>query len=112
MSIEVTGRHMHATQHTQDVARDKAKELMTEFPMVEHIHVILDVEKHRKIAELVVRVKHHGIVEARELSDNLLVSLDMATEKVERQLRKFMDKIQDHKPAMKKSEHARDTARV
>jgi putative sigma-54 modulation protein len=107
MSIEVTGRHMHATQRTQEEARAKAEVLMESFPNIENVHVILDVEKHRKIAELVVQVKHHGIVEAKDSSDNLLVSLDMATEKVERQLRKFMDKLQDHKPAMKQSETAR-----
>jgi putative sigma-54 modulation protein len=107
MSIEVTGRHMHATQTTQEEARDRAKMLMDEFPMIEHIHVILDVEKHHKIAELVVRVKHHGIVEAKDTADDLIVALGMATDKIERQLRKFLDKIQDHKPAMKQAETSR-----
>jgi putative sigma-54 modulation protein len=109
MSIEVTARHMHATDGLQDYAHRKAEEFLEDFPIIEHIHVILDIEKHRKrhIAEVVFRVKRHGSLEAAGASDNLRASIDMAFEKAQKQAGKLRDKIQDHKSAMKKGESRR-----
>lgn len=107
MPIEVTARHIHATDVVQDYARDKANIIVKEFPRVEHIHVILDVQKHRNIAEIVVQAKNHIRVEAVESSDNMRASIDLAFEKVEKQLRKLRDKVQDHKLTMKYVEEDR-----
>ena len=101
MAIEVTARHMHATKEIQDYARDKASALVEEFPRIEHVHVILDVQKRHLIAEIVVQAKNRIRAEAKESSDRLITSIDRATDKVEKQLRRRRDKVQDHKPAMK-----------
>jgi putative sigma-54 modulation protein len=95
MSIEITSRHVHATEQVQDYARGKAEVLAAEFPRIEHVHVILDVEKHRQIAEVVVQAKNHIRVEAEETSDNMFASIDSAFEKGERQMRKHRKKVQD-----------------
>ena len=99
MPIEVTARHMHATEDLQEYARSKAQELLETFHQIEHIHVILDIEKHghRHIAEVVTQVKHHGKMEAAESSDNLRVSIDLAIVHMEKQLRKLQGKVVDQK---------------
>ena len=109
MPIEVTARHMHATDDLQAYARQKAEEILEDFPIIEHIHVILDIEKHgkRHIAEVVLQVKRHGTMEATGLSDNLRTSVDLAFEKAQRQVGKLREKVQDHKPAMKDIESGR-----
>ena len=109
MPIEVTARHMHATEDLQDYARRMAEETLEEFPLIEHIHVILDIEKHgkRHLAEVVLQVKRHGTVEAAGSTDNLRASIDLAFEKAQRQVGKLRDKVQDHKSAMKKTESQR-----
>jgi len=104
MTVEVTARHLHTVGDVQEYARDRAEEIAAAFPRVEHVHVILDAEKHRQIAEVVVQAKNHIRVESEEESENLRVSVDRAMEKAERQLRRLRDKIQDHKPAMKQNE--------
>ena len=106
MPIEVTARHTRATDDLLDYARRKAEEILEDFPIIEHIHVIVDIEKHRKrhIAEVVLQVKRHGKMEAAESSGNLRVSIDMAFEKAEKQVRKLREKVQDHKSAMKNLE--------
>jgi putative sigma-54 modulation protein len=104
MAIEITARHMHATPEIQEYARDKASALVDEFPRLEHVHVILDVQKRHFIAEIVVQAKNRIRAEAKEMSDQLITSIDRATDKVERQLRRRRDKIQDHAPAMKHGE--------
>ena len=109
MPIEVTARHMHATDDLQAYAKSKAEEILEDFPIIEHIHVILDIEKHgnRHIAEVVLQVRRHGKMEAAESSDNLRASVDMAFDKAEKQVRKLRDKVQDHKPMMKKAQSGR-----
>jgi ribosomal subunit interface protein len=104
MPIDVTSRHMRASGDLQDYAWRKAEELLEEFSLIEHIHVILDIEKHgkRHEAEVVLQVKRHGQFEAAESSSNLRISLDGAFEKVERQMRRLHDKVADLKVSVKK----------
>lgn len=97
MSIEITARHMDGAPEAKTYAEEKAEKLMELFPRVEHIHVILDVEKHRQEAEIVVQAKNRIRVEASETSDDLINSVDVAFERAEKQLRKLREKIQDHR---------------
>jgi len=97
MGIEITARHMHTGLDIQEYAKFKAEILAKEFSRIEHIHMILDVEKHRKIAEVVVQARNHIRVEAAKSSDKMRVSIDSAIEKAERQLRRERDKVQEHR---------------
>lgn len=108
MSIEVTVRHTHAMEDVNEYAERKAQDILNEFPRVEHVHVVLDVQKHLHIAELIVQAPHRVRVEAKESSDNMRVSVDAAVEKVEKQLRRHRDKVQDHKAAMRHFEDERE----
>jgi len=93
MAIEITARHLRISEGQQEFARSKADQLVAEFPKVEHVHVILDVQRHQFIAEFVVQHKALAKVEAREICDDLLAGIDIACEKVEKQLRKHRDKV-------------------
>lgn len=97
MSIEVTARHMNGAEAAKAYAQERSEKLMVMFPRVEHVHVILDVEKHRHEAEVVVQAKNHIHVEAAESSDDMANSIDVAFERAEKQLRKLRQKIQDHR---------------
>ncbi len=96
MSIEITARHMNAPE-AKDHANERAEQLVEEFPRVESIHVILDVEKHRCKAEFVVRAKNHIHVEASETDKDMTVAIDRAFGRTEKQMRKLRDKVQDHR---------------
>jgi ribosomal subunit interface protein len=98
MSIEVTVRHMHDADDAQALAQEKAQAIKDEFPRVEHVHVILDHEKHRYKAEFFVQAKNHIRVEADDMSDNMRVAIANAALKAEKQLRKLRDKVLDHRP--------------
>ena len=97
MSIEVTARHMNIGEETQEYARRKAARLIEDFPRVEHVHVILDHQKHIYVAEVVVQGRHHIRIEAEDSSDDVIVSLDRAIDKAEKQLRKEHDKVHNHR---------------
>jgi putative sigma-54 modulation protein len=97
MQISVTGRHLDITDAIRDYASDKVAHGLADFTRVESVHVILDVEKYRHIAEIVVQAKNHIRVDARDESDDMYASIDSAVDKAQKQLRRLRDKIQDHK---------------
>ncbi len=98
MNITVTARHMELTEALRQHAIARVEEALAEFTRVTDVHVILDVQKKiNHVAEIDVRGKNHIHVEADETTTDMYASLDMAAEKVARQLRKLRDKIQDHK---------------
>lgn len=110
MPIEVTARHMHAGVELQEYARSRAEEIVGEFSGIEHVHVILDVEKRRQIAEFVVQARHHIRAEAAETSESMRSSIDAAAGKVAKQLRREYEKMRDHRPAKKHGEAVRTGA--
>lgn len=98
MNITVTCRHMDMTDALREHATARVTESLSEFPRVEDVHVILDVQrKIHHVAEVVVRAKNHVHAEATEETTDMYASIDGAVDKVHRQLRKKRDMIQDHK---------------
>lgn len=95
MAIEITARHLTIDAAQQTFARDKAEQLIAEFPKTEHVHVILDIQRHQFTAEFVVQHKGLAKLEAKEVCEDLLAGIDLAYEKIEKQLRKHRDKIVD-----------------
>ena len=104
MAIEITARHMEATPEVQTYARGKAEDLFESFSMLEYVHVILDTEKHRNTAEVVVQAKNRIRSEADATSDNMRKSIDEAFDRAEKQLRKLRDKAQERRSRLRVSE--------
>lgn len=104
MPIEVTARHRSATSRIQDYARAMAEELLDEFPRIEHIHVILDVERHLSTAEVVLQGRGHVRIESEAKSGNMMASINVAIDKAEKQMRRIRKKVTHHKGAMKPHE--------
>lgn len=96
MQISITGRHIDISDATREHIHGKIEHALIEFRRIESVHVILDHEKHRYLAELVIKVPSHH-VEAKEESPDMYLSVDAAIEKAARQLRKLLDRVQDHK---------------
>ena len=106
MNIHVTCRHMEMSPALREHAISRVQESLDEFPRVEDVHVILDVQ--RKInhtAEVVVKAKNHAHAEATETTSDMYASIDEAVDKVHRQLRRLRDKVQDHKHMRGLGEH-------
>jgi putative sigma-54 modulation protein len=77
----------------------KLSSVLAGYPQVEHAHVILDIEKFRHIIEVVVQVKHHQKIEAKDESNDMHSSIDRVADKLDRQLRRAREKVVDHKAA-------------
>ncbi len=97
MAIEITGRHVSVTEAIREYAARRLDKLTREFPRLDNVHMILDLQKYLHIAELVVHAPRHIRLEAREESDDMYVSIDRVADKIEKQLRRIVDRIHDRK---------------
>lgn len=97
MSIEITGRHVDVSDSMRDYSQKRLAKLVAEFPRVDKVHVILDIQKFMQIAEVVVHAARHIQLEAKATSENMYASIDEAVDRIEAQLRKTIDKRHEHK---------------
>ena len=97
MAIEITGRHVDVTDSMRDYAEKRLAKLTAEFDRVDKIHMILDIQKFTHTAEVVVHARRHIMLEAKEKSENMYASIDLVVDKIEKQLRKSIDKRVEHK---------------
>lgn len=98
MDLTVTGRHVDVTPALKEYAATKLDHIKVEFPRVLSAHFILEVDKFRQIAELVLICGNHITIEAREVHEDLYAAIDRVVDKVARQLRKYKTKMQNHRP--------------
>lgn len=95
MQVHITGRHVEITDSIREHIYDKTERTLLDFPRVEDVRVILELQKLMHSAEIVVTGKNIH-VESEDASENMYTSIDQALEKAERQLRKRREKVQDH----------------
>jgi len=98
MEITVTGRHVDVTPAIRDYATKKLEHIGIDFPRIMSAHFILEVEKFRHMAELVLQCGNHITIEAREISEDLYASIDLVVDKVARRMRKYKTRLQNHRP--------------
>lgn len=96
MNITVTFRHVGTSDGLRNYATQKVERLRKFARHLVDAHVILDVEKQRHKAEIVVTGRYLQLSAAEETSD-LYSALDLALDKIERQLKKWDDKRKNHK---------------
>lgn len=102
MQITVTGRHMGVTDSIREYAEEKigkAAKLHDRDDMT--VEVVLHVEKNpanknRDVAEVTARQK--GIVvRAEEAAPDMYAAIDLVSEKLEKQMRKYKSKLLDRR---------------
>lgn len=97
MQISITGRHMDISDTMREHIHGKLEQTFAEFPRIESVHVILDLQKYLHMAEVVLQAPHHIRIEAKHTSEDMYASIDESIDKAAKQLRRTYDKVQDHK---------------
>lgn len=95
MKKTITFRHMDATDAIRNHVEEQLTHLEKYLIKPTEIHVILSVEKFRQKAEVTVHEQNFN-AQAFEVSDDLYVSIDKAIHKVQSQIKKHKEKIQEH----------------
>ena len=95
MQVKITTRHGHVSEETQQHIQKKAEKLLHYFQRVMMIEVLVDLKEDDKSVELLLSAEHKHDFVAHDQSENLMASVDEAVHKVEQQLRKYKEKVQE-----------------
>lgn len=97
MQINVTTRHGHLNEATQEKLTAKAEKLLRYFERLSSIEVVVDLKvAARPRVDINVSAEHRHDFVAHDQGDNLLAVADSAIAKMEQQLKRYKEKVQDH----------------
>ncbi|MBQ7557312.1 MAG: ribosome-associated translation inhibitor RaiA [Lachnospiraceae bacterium] len=98
MRIVVTGRNIEVTEGLKNAVEDKIGKLSKYFSESTTAQVTLSVEKDRQKVEVTIPVKGN-IIRSEQVTNDMYVSIDLVEEVIERQLKKYRNKIIDKQQA-------------
>ena len=96
MRYTITGRNVNVTPGIRKAVEEKIGKLDRYFNPDTEVIVTLSVQKDRQKIEVTIPVKGN-IIHAEESSSDMYVSIDLVEEVIERQLKKYKNKIIDKK---------------
>jgi ribosome hibernation promoting factor len=91
--IRLTGRHVTVTDAMKEYFRRKVAGLHLEYPRIVEVHAILDIEKYRHTAEVILRCSNHITIKASSESDDTYASIDQVVGRIARQMRKYHTRL-------------------
>ena len=99
MQLKITGHHIEVSPTLRERVAGKMEKIERHVDNVTDIHVILTVEKQRHKAEATVSASGTRLY-ADAIEDDMYAAIDSMSEKLQRRLKKYKEKLNDH--------HARD----
>jgi putative sigma-54 modulation protein len=97
VQIKISARHGHLSEPTQQFIREKAEKLLRFFERLTSIEVTVDLKNETKQVEILVSAEHKHDFVARERNNDILAAVDLVVDKLEGQLRKYKEKVQDRR---------------
>ena len=96
MRIIISGKNIDITDGLRQAVEDKLSKLERYFTPETDIIVTLSIEKERQKIEVTIPVKGN-IIRSEQVSNDMYVSIALVEEVIERQLKKYKNKIIDQK---------------
>jgi putative sigma-54 modulation protein len=98
VQITISARHGHLSPPTQERIREKVEVVRKYFDRITAINVTVDLEhRERPHVELRVSAEHHDEFVAVDQADTVLTALDGVVDKMENQLRRFKERLKEHR---------------
>lgn len=106
MNLTISGHHLEVTPSLREYVLTKLERVTRHFDQVVDVSVLLTVEKHkekerRQKAEVTLHVKGKDIF-VEQFHEDLYAAIDQLMDKLDRQVGRHKDKIQDHHHASAK----------
>lgn len=96
MQINISGHHVDLTPPLRDYCESKLEKLSRHYDNITNAHVILSVDKLIQKAEARVHMNGHDLCAGSEDKD-MYAAIDALADKLDRQLRKHKEKLQNHR---------------
>ena len=97
MQFSVTFRHMEGTNALKEYAEKRVKRFAKYFADPISCHVTMSTNKYNHRADVTVQLHNGFRIAAQETTENMYSSLDMVAAKIERQVRRYKEKLRHHK---------------
>jgi len=97
VQLTITGRHTELPEHLKEYISEKSQKLPRFFNGITSIEVIIDGDQPGSNVEMIVTASPHQTFVVHESGDNLRASVDLALNKMERQLRRHKERLKSHK---------------
>jgi putative sigma-54 modulation protein len=104
MNLQISGHHIEVTPALREYVETKLDPVVRHFDKVTGISVVLSVEKLKQKAEATLHVPGKDI-HVEESADDLYAAVDSMFDKLDRQVQKYKQKIQDHHRGDKAAHH-------
>ena len=95
MQIAITCRHGSVRDEVREYINEKSQKLLTYFERVTAIEVTVDFNKDHVKVEIQVDAEHKHDFVARDQSDDMMASVDAVMHRIEQQLRKYKERVQE-----------------
>jgi putative sigma-54 modulation protein len=96
MNIIVTGRHLEVTPALKTYAEKKIQRFDRYLSNISEAVVTISVEKYRHKAEVLLKVDGM-LIQAEGITGDVYSSIDEVAEKLERQIKKYKEKLVSHR---------------
>jgi putative sigma-54 modulation protein len=99
MQVNITFRNMFATDALRAHVEDKLGKVVDKYlDKVTEAHVTLSLERYLQQADINLHAGQFHI-RGKEKSEDMYASIDLAIDKIERQLKKHKERLKSHRPA-------------
>ncbi|MCF6300099.1 MAG: ribosome-associated translation inhibitor RaiA [Proteobacteria bacterium] len=95
MQLRITGHQLEVTQPIREYINTKFDKIKRHFDQVLNVHVIISVEKLRHKSEATMHIGGKDFF-ADSTEEHLYASIDLLTDKLDKQIRRHKDKATNH----------------
>ncbi len=96
MDIRFSGKNISITEGMREHLKEKLLKLDKYAPRIIEAHGVVKKEKYLYIAEITLLAKHLRAYGEGSSKENIFTAMDQAAIKIEKQLKRFREKIKDH----------------
>lgn len=102
MKFVIVGKNIDVTEGLRTAVEDKIGKLEKYFSNDTEVHVTLSTQKDRQKIEVTIPVKG-SVIRSEQVSNDMYVSIDLVEEIIERQLKKYKNKLTDSRHAAREA---------
>lgn len=95
MQMNITFRHFEPIDSLKNYAQDKVERANKYLDRAGEAHVVLSLERHLHHADITI-TSGPFVLRGREKSEDMYASIDLAMDKIERQLRRYKERLKHH----------------
>ncbi|MDD3952869.1 MAG: ribosome-associated translation inhibitor RaiA [Lentisphaeria bacterium] len=95
MELIISGKHFEIDDELRQIAETSAARLEESYAKLSSLRLVLSKERNWQIADVILNGKNISLV-AKAKSNDIRVSITSVFEKLDKQLRRYMEKIKDN----------------